>query len=80
MIYAAGLDNLLTFIIILSVAGVAAFIAFFIYRLLHPKMKKDDDKPEEETMVKEELNRVLEEVEDEETAKAISEYKDEDDK
>ena len=72
--------SIIWFIIILSVAGVAAFIAFFIYRLLHPKMKKDDDKPEEETMVKEELNRVLEEVEDEETAKAISEYKDEDDK
>ena len=51
---------------------------FLIYLYLKPKLKKDD-KPSEEQIVKEEINRVLKPIEDDETAKAVEDYKDEED-
>lgn len=71
------MGNFIPFIVILAVMGTIAIAAFIIYRLLHPKLKQD--KPTEEDkqhFVEEELNRYLKPIEDEETAKQISEYKD----
>ena len=64
------------FLIVLGAALAIALVAFLIYRFLRPKLKKDD-KPSEEQMIEEEMNRYLKPIEDEETAKAVEEYKDE---
>lgn len=65
------------FLIILGAAAIIALIAFLIYLYLKPKLKKDD-KPTEEQIVREEMERVLKPIDDEETAKAVEQYKDED--
>ncbi len=66
------------FLIVFGAALVIALIAFLIYLLLlRPKLKKDD-KPTEEQILREEMDRVLQPIEDDETAKAVEQYKDED--
>ena len=52
-------------------------MAYILYRVLRPRLK--DEKPSEEELVEEEMNRILKPIEDDETAKAVSEYKDEED-
>ena len=69
--------GLLTFIIIISIAAVIAIVAFVIYRILMPKLK--EDKPSDEEILNEELTRVLQPIDDPETAKEVSEYKNEED-
>jgi len=70
-------ESLLTFIIIISLAVIIAIVAFIIYRMLNPKLK--DEQPSEEQILSEELNRVLQPIDDDETAKQVSEYKNEED-
>ena len=66
-----------TFFIIIAVCAVIAIAAFVIYRLLNPKMKQNQPTEEQkEQFLQEELDRVLKPIEDEETAKKVSEYKD----
>ena len=67
-------DALLIFIIIIAVTGVIALVAFIIYRTLRPRLK--EEKPSEEEILQDEMKRVLQDVEDEEVAKQINEYKD----
>ena len=74
------MNPVVVLLIIIAAFGVIAGVAFLIYRMLHPKMKSDDAKPSEEQTVKENLDRVLEPIEDEELAEQVSEYKDEEDK
>lgn len=62
------------FLVILVIAAVIGLVSYIIYRLVHLKVKSDE-KLDDQKMVEEELNRVLQPVEDEETAKQISEYK-----
>ncbi len=69
--------ELLTFLIILGVVVVIAVVAFLLYLYLKPKLKHDD-KPTEEQVLQEEMERVLKPIDDEETAKAVEQYKDED--
>ena len=69
--------GLLTFIIIISLAAVIAIVAFIIYKILMPKLK--EDKPSEEDILNEEMTRVLQPIDDPETAKEVSEYKNEED-
>ena len=69
--------SLLTFIIIISIAAVIAIVAFVIYRILMPKLK--EEKPTDEEILNEELTRVLQPIDDPETAKEVSEYKNEED-
>ena len=69
-------NGLIIFLIVLGVAAAIGLVAFLIYLYLKPKLKKDD-KPSEEQIVQEEINRYLKPIEDEETAKAVEEYKDE---
>ena len=72
----AALNGGIIFLIILGAAAIIALIAFLIYLYLKPKLKKDD-KPTEEQIVREEMERVLKPIDDEETAKAVEQYKDE---
>ena len=67
-------DALLIFLIILAVTGVIALVAFIIYRTLRPRLK--EEKPSEEEILEDEMKRVLQDVEDEDVAKQISDYKD----
>ena len=73
------LDNsgIITLVAIIVAAALIAIIAFVIHRVMHPKFKSDNEKPSEEQIMQEELDRVLQPVDDEETAREISEYKDE---
>ena len=64
------------FLIVFGVALAIGLVAFLLYLYLRPKLKKDY-KPTEEQIVQEEINRVLKPIEDEETAKAVEQYKDE---
>ena len=73
----AALNGGIIFLITLGAAAIIALIAFLIYLYLKPKLKKDD-KPTEEQIVREEMERILKPIDDEETAKAVEQYKDED--
>jgi membrane protein implicated in regulation of membrane protease activity len=65
---------MLVFLIILAVAAVVALVAFILYRVLRPRLK--EEKPSDEEILQDEMKRVLQDVEDEEVAKQISDYKD----
>lgn len=77
LLTAAVNNNLLTFIIIICIAAVICIIAFVIYKILRPKLR--DEKPTDEEILNEEMTRVLEPIDDPETAKKVSEYKNEED-
>lgn len=77
-IFAQGSETVIIFLVVLGAAAVIALISFLIYRYLHPKIKVEKEVTEEE-IAKEELNRVLEPVEDDEIAKEIADYTEEDD-
>ena len=66
-------QSILILIIVIIVAAVIGLVAFIIYSFLRPKLK--EEKPSDEEILEDEMNRVLEDVEDEETAKQISSYK-----
>ena len=61
------------FLIVLAVLAVVALLAFIIYRTIRPRLK--EEKPSEEEILQDEMKRVLQDVEDEEVAKQISDYK-----
>ena len=77
------LDSFNPVIILLIVIGafaVIAIVAFIIYRLLRPKLKDENkEQKTEQDYAKEELDRILQPVEDEEVAKEISDYRQNDD-
>ena len=60
-------------LIVLGVAAIIALVAYIIYRLLRPKLK--EEKPSDEEILQDEMSRVLQDVDDPETAKQISDYK-----
>ena len=68
--------ELIAFLVVLGAAVLIAVVAFLIYLYLKPRLKHDD-KPTEEQILHEEMDRVLKPIEDEETARAVEEYKDE---
>ena len=77
------LDNtnmvpVLVLLIVIGAFALIAIVAYVIHRILHPKLKNEVEKPTDDQAVKENLDRLLEPVEDEETASKIAEYKDED--
>ena len=69
-------QGLMVFLIVLGVAAFLAIVAFLIRLYIRPKLKIDD-KPTEEQIVEEEMNRILKPVDDNEVAEEIKEYKDE---
>ena len=71
------MEPLVIFLVVLGVAAVVGLVAYILYRVLRPRLK--EEKPSEEELVEEEMNRILKPIEDDETAKAVSEYKDEED-
>ena len=69
-------EGLITFLIVLAVVVVIALVTFLLYLYLKPRLKRDD-KPSDEQILDEEMKRVLQPIDDEETAKAVEQYKDE---
>ena len=67
---------IVVFLIVLGVAAIIGIVAIIIYRLLRPRLK--EEKPSEEEILQDEMKRVLQDVEDEQTAEQISQYKDDD--
>ena len=65
--------NLIILIVVIGVAAAIALVAFIIYRIMRPKLT--EDKPSDEQILQDEMNRVLQDVDDPETAKQISDYK-----
>ena len=70
------MNPVIVFLIVLGVTAVVALVAFIIYRTIRPRLK--EEKPTEEEILQDEMKRVLQDVEDEEVAKEISNYKDDD--
>lgn len=68
-------QGLMSLIIIVS---LVAFFGLIVLAVILVKRKtnwfKKDEKPSESKIVKDELNRVLQDVDDEETIKAMKEY------
>lgn len=77
MIYEANAQGLIILGILLGFFAAVALIAFIVYRLTHPKLK--NEKPTEEQILKEEMDRVLKPIEDEKVAEEVSKYKEKDD-
>ena len=67
------MNPVIIFVIVLAVTAVVALLAFVLYRVLRPRLK--EDKPSEEEILEDEMKRVLQDVEDEDVAKQISDYK-----
>ena len=78
-VLAANLESLWIFLIVVGAFAVIAIIAFIIYRLLRPKLRDKEEKKTEEDYAKEELDRVLQPVDDENVSKEIQDYKQNDD-
>ena len=68
------MNPVIIFVIILVATAVVALVAFILYRILRPRLK--EDKPSEEEILQDEMKRVLQDVDDAEVAKQISDYKD----
>lgn len=66
-------QSIIILIVVIATAGLIALVAFIIYRVLRPRLK--EEKPSDEQILQDEMNRVLQDVEDPETAKQISDYK-----
>ena len=77
MLYSAEASTFIVLGAIVGVMGVIALVAYLIHRFSHPKLK--EEKPDPELLMKEEMDRVLQPIDDEEVARSISEYKEEDD-
>ena len=67
-------NQVIIFIVIVAATAIVALLAFILYRILRPRLK--EDKPSEEEILEDEMKRVLQDVEDEDVAKQISDYKD----
>ena len=63
------MNPIIVFLIVFGVIGIIALLAFIIYRTIRPRLK--EEKPSEEEILQDEMNRVLQDVEDEEVAKQI---------
>ncbi|MGM9873759.1 MAG: hypothetical protein ACI31G_02410 [Bacilli bacterium] len=74
-----GGQSVIVFLIILASVAVIGVIAFLIYKFIRFRLK-ENEKPTEEEILKEEMDRILTPIEDDELNKKIQEYKDEEDK
>ena len=70
------MSPVIVFLIVFGSIALIALIAFIIYRTIRPRLK--EEKPSEAEILQDEMNRVLQDVEDEEVAKQINDYKDDD--
>ena len=70
------IQGIYIFLIVLAIAIIIGLIAFLIHRFLRLRLK-ENEKPNEEDILKEEMNRFLTPIDDEKVAKQIEDYKEE---
>lgn len=70
--------SVIALLVIVGVTGLIALVTFIIYRYTHPRLK-ETDKPTEEQILHEEMDRILKPIEDEELRKEVEDYKEKDD-
>ena len=66
--------QLIVFIVIIGATAIVALLAFILYRILRPRLR--EDKPSDEEILEDEMKRVLQDVEDEDVARQINNYSD----
>ncbi len=79
MLVYADLSGLWIFLAVVGFFGVVAIVAFIIHLVLRPKIKEEKKENSEQENAREELNRILQPVEDDEVSQEIQEYKQNDD-
>ena len=72
------MEGLIIFLAVIGVTGLIALVTFIIYRSTHPRLK-EDDKPSEEEILHEEMDRILKPIDDDDTRKAVEDYQEKDD-
>lgn len=72
-----AIEGIYIFLIVLGIAALIALIAFLIHRFLHFRLK-ENEKPDDKEILKEEMDRILTPIDDEGIAKQIEDYKEED--
>ena len=72
------MEGLIILLAVLGVTGLIALVTYIIYRTTHPRLK-ETDKPTEEQILNEEIDRILKPIEDEEVRKEIEQYQEKDD-
>ena len=77
-VYASEFPSWAIFLIVLGFFAVVAIVAYIIHRILRFRLKDEKKEEDEKKIAQEELDRILQPVEDEEVAKQIENYKDED--
>ncbi|MBR2505521.1 MAG: hypothetical protein IKB70_01070 [Bacilli bacterium] len=75
---AKSVEPIIVLVIVIAVAGGIALVAYLIYRFTHPKIKQEEQ-VDERKAAEEELERILQPIEDEEIAKEVANYVDEED-
>lgn len=78
MIFSSSNSNGKTILFLLGLIAAIALVAFIIYKAMKRSDKTESiKKPTQEEVIKEEMDRILCPIEDEELSKKINEYKDE---
>lgn len=72
------MKELVILLVIIGVTAGIALVSFIVYRYTHPRLK-ENDKPTEEEILHEEMDRLLKPIEDEETRREVEQYKEKDD-
>jgi hypothetical protein len=72
------MEGLFILLAVLGVTGAIALVTYIIYRYTHPRLK-ENEKPTEEEILHEEMDRVLQPIDDDSVRKEVEEYKEKDD-
>ncbi|MBE6142068.1 MAG: hypothetical protein E7175_04445 [Erysipelotrichaceae bacterium] len=72
------MEGLFILLAVIGVTGAIALVTYIIYRYTHPRLK-ENEKPTEEEILHEEMDRVLQPIDDDSVRKEVEEYKEKDD-
>jgi len=72
------MEGLFILLAVIGVTGAIALVTYIIYRYTHPRLK-ENEKPTEEEILHEEMDRVLQPIDDNSVRKEVEEYKEKDD-
>ena len=72
------MEGLFILLAVIGVTGAIALVTYIIYRYTHPRLK-ENEKPTEEEILHEEMDRVLQPIDDDSVRKEVEDYKEKDD-
>lgn len=64
--------------IVIGIVVAIALVAFFVHLAIRNSITSKEEKPDESKALQEEMDRVLKPIDDEETARHVAEYKEDD--